>query len=158
RSSQNALKTGLYAEGITIGYESSDQLEHLIAQFNAEYLPVTPTERSLVDQLIHCEWMLRRFRWLETELWKTATKKLSSEDYCIPAPASAFLQEPGIARLYRQRNAMQKQFRETLAELRRVRAERNNVDPPEMPPQPRFGPPDPSDVDETTPTSEQLAS
>ena len=61
-SSRNALKTGLYAQGNIIGYEDVTALEELERQFTAEHHPVTPTERSLVDSLIHLEWMLRRYR------------------------------------------------------------------------------------------------
>ena len=71
RSSMNALKTGIYADGAIIR-RMSRRLQLLANQFTAEYHPVTPTERSLVDTLIQCEWMLRRFRWLESEIWVTA--------------------------------------------------------------------------------------
>src|ERR1051325_1756579 len=72
RSSRNALKTGLYASGAVIRGENLVALQLLADQFTAEYHPVTPTERSLVDSLAHLEWMLRRFRWLETEIWRVA--------------------------------------------------------------------------------------
>jgi hypothetical protein len=79
-SSRNALKTGIYAQGTVIGYESFTALEELEAQFSADFHPTTAAERSLVDMLIHNEWMLRRYRWLETEVWTTARKKLSDEE------------------------------------------------------------------------------
>jgi len=129
RSSQNALKTGLYAEGIVIGYELSSALEELIEQFTAEYCPTTPTERSLVDQLIHCEWMLRRFRWLETEVWKVAEKRETAEMRQISSAGYAYTDNPAISRLYRERRSIQRMYRETLAELRRFRPA------PESPPQ-----------------------
>jgi hypothetical protein len=132
RASQNALKTGLYAQGIVIGAELGSKLEELEAQFTAEYHPTTPTERSLVDQLIHCEWMLRRFRWVETEVWKVAVKRLGSSEMANISPIGyAYSDNPSISRVYRQRAAIHKMHRETLAELRRLR-----TPDPEPEPQP----------------------
>src|SRR3569832_1353888 len=79
RSRRNAFKTGLYASGITFGHENPIALEELERQFTDEYHPVTATERSLVDSLIHLEWMLRRYRWLETENKKTTQNHLTRE-------------------------------------------------------------------------------
>ena len=133
KSRRNALKTGLYAQGMTIGSELASKLELLEAQFTAEYQPATPSERSLVDQLIHCEWMLRRLRWVETEVWKAVTKKMSSDDFRLTAWGCGFIQEPALGRLHRQRAATQHAFRETLAELRRVQAARSTGESPVIP-------------------------
>ena len=77
----NALKTGIYAQGAVIRGESSVALQLLGEQFHAEYHPVTPTGRSLVDTLIQSEWTLRRCRWLETEIWRTATAASAAFKY-----------------------------------------------------------------------------
>ena len=112
------------------------QFQELEAQFTAEYLPATPTERSLVDSLIHSEWMLRRFRWIESEVWRAARSKCGEERATW---GMAFLEEPSLSRLYRLRNSTQRAFHETLAELRRVQAARQ----PELSPPPPAEPPGP---------------
>ena len=99
-ASRNALKTGLYAAGIVIGYESTSALADLEAQFTARAPPITPTERSLVDTLIHSEWMLRRYRWLETEVWKAARKNLTDEQFEISAFGYSFIDEYGDEQIY----------------------------------------------------------
>jgi hypothetical protein len=133
-SSRNAFKTGLYCPGIVIGHESIGKLEELEAQFTAEYLPATPTERALVDSLIHYEWMLRRYRWLETETWHAAQDQLNSAQMESTWSGHAFILQPAISRIHRLRNSTQRAFRETLAELRTLQSERA-VDP-QFDPQP----------------------
>ena len=137
RSSQNALKTGLYAQAMIIGPEELTQFQELEAQFTAEYHPTTPTARSLVDQLIHCEWMLRRFRWLEQEVWKVAINRLGPGERARISPCGyGYTDSPDISRLYRQRAAVARMQRDTLAELRRLQP----VDPPTTSPQNGFVP------------------
>jgi hypothetical protein len=135
-SSRNALKTGLYCPGIVIGHESIGKLETLEAQFTAEYQPSTPTERALVDTLIHLEWMLRRYRWLETETWHATQDQLTSTQMESTWTGHAFIAQPAISRIHRLRNSTQKAFRETLAELRSLQAERGTAVPYEPPPEP----------------------
>jgi hypothetical protein len=138
RASRNALKTGLYAQGIVIGSELGSNLEQLEARFTAEYHPTTPTERSLVDQLIHYEWLLRRFRWVETEVWKVAVKRLGQSEMLNYSPYGyAYSDNPGISRLYRQRASIQKMYRDTLAELRRLRTPDPEPDPEPAAPVPQ---------------------
>jgi hypothetical protein len=153
-SSGNALKTGLYCPGIIIGHESSIQLETLEAQFTAEYRPSTPTERALVDTLIHLEWMLRRYRWLETETWHATQDQLTSAQMESTWSGHAFILQPAISRIHRLRNSTQKAFRETLAELRSLQAERASavVSEPEPEPAPE---PDPQ-VIETIPADDEI--
>ena len=130
RSSMNALKTGIYAEGAVIRGESPVALQLLGEQFHAEYHPVTPTERSLVDTLIQSEWTLRRCRWLETEIWRTATADLTAEERDISVMGHAFAKKPSLSRLHRLRNSAQRHFFEALNSLLRLRRQdHETVDP-----------------------------
>ena len=61
KSSQNALKTGLYAKSDVIATENRDDYETLIAEYHARFNPATPEERCLVDDLIRAEWLGRRY-------------------------------------------------------------------------------------------------
>jgi hypothetical protein len=133
-ASRNALKTGLYCRGIIIGHEMPANLEALEAAFTAEYQPATPTERSLVDSLIHYEWMLRRYRWLETETWHATQDLLTSAQMESTWSGHAFIMQPAISRIHRLRNATQRQFRDTVAELRGLQAERAAAEPDDAAP------------------------
>ena len=118
-SRRNALKTGLYCNGIIIGKESTAQLEALEAAYTAEYAPATPTERALVDSLIHYEWLLRRYRWLETEVWRSTLDRMTDYQRQESWAGNAFMDQPAISRIHRLRNSTQRMFHETLAQLRK---------------------------------------
>jgi hypothetical protein len=132
-AARNALKTGLFAKGNIIGSESVTQLQLLEAQFTAEYLPATPTERALVDALIHNEWLLRRYRWLETEIWANAQRDIPDDKFTHAWPGAAFIDQPAIARIHRMRNAAQRLFRDTLHDLLEIQAARGSSGPFDIP-------------------------
>src|SRR5215471_14323550 len=92
----NILRTGLYPPGIAIGYELHTELSYIEALFAAEHRPATPTERSLVDSIVHYEWMLRRYRWLETDLWKACWKKRCTEQLQASPYGFSFRDEPAL--------------------------------------------------------------
>ena len=144
-SSRNALKTGLYCNGIIIGKESTPQLEALEAAYTAEYLPVTPTERALVDSLIHYEWLLRRYRWLETEVWRATLDRMTDYQRRESWTGNAFMDQPAIARIHRLRNQTQRLFHETLAELRTAQTARQPIESEPDPPEIGFVPSNPED-------------
>jgi len=123
-SSRNALKTGLYCRGIIIGKEDPTKLDELEAAFTAEYAPATPTERSLVDSLIHLEWMLRRYRWLESETWYATLDRLTPEQREATWTGHAFIDHPAISRIHRLRTSTQRSFHETVSKLRAIQKER----------------------------------
>src|SRR4051812_19626600 len=68
-SSMNALKTGLHANTLVLPTEKVADLELLIEEHYAQHNPTTAEARLLLDDLIHCEWELRRIRAAETQLW-----------------------------------------------------------------------------------------
>jgi hypothetical protein len=68
-SRMNALQSGIHAESHVIRGEDPDALAQLTAEYNAEFHPVTPCQRDLVDTLVHNQWQIRRLRAIEAELW-----------------------------------------------------------------------------------------
>src|SRR5690349_70797 len=129
------LETALYCPGIAIGYELHTDLEELERRFAAEHQPATPTERALVDSLVYTEWMLRRYRWLETEVWNTARQSLPPDPRPASWPGRAFIAQPLIARIHRLRASTNRGFLDTLTMLRRLQADRRAPDPaPPVPP------------------------
>jgi hypothetical protein len=68
-SSLNALKSGIDAWSHIIPGEDPAELEALTAAYLLHYRPADPTQLSLVDTLISTEWIQRRLRRIEAQLW-----------------------------------------------------------------------------------------
>src|ERR1017187_2080671 len=69
-SSMNALKTGIHAKSLVLPSENLADLDELIEDYYQHHHPASPDTRAFVDELIHCEWMLRRLRVAETQAWQ----------------------------------------------------------------------------------------
>ena len=69
RSALNALKSGIDAWSTIICGEDPAELETLTEQFLQHYSPADPVQLSLVDTLISTEWIQRRLRRIEAQLW-----------------------------------------------------------------------------------------
>ena len=69
RSALNALKSDIDAWSHIIPGEDPAELEALTAAFLQHYRPVDPVQLSLVDTLISTEWIQRRLRRIEAQLW-----------------------------------------------------------------------------------------
>ncbi len=68
-SSLNALKSGLHAESHIVRGENPDDLAQLTAEYYAEFRPTTPRQRDLVDTVVHNQWLIRRLRLTEADLY-----------------------------------------------------------------------------------------
>src|ERR1044071_8715001 len=68
-SSLNALKSGIDAWSHIIPGEDPAELETLTAQSPQHSQPADPTQLALVDTLVSAEWIQRRLRRIEAQLW-----------------------------------------------------------------------------------------
>ncbi|HEX3743485.1 MAG TPA: hypothetical protein VHW09_06135 [Bryobacteraceae bacterium] len=120
RSSQNALKSGIDAHAQIIHGESPADLERLKFDYQERFLPDTPEQRMLVDTLIDCEWLLRRFRRVEAELWVDGMR-----DRVHPTilGESFNRMDETFARLQRRIDAAHRNYRNSLRELERLQAQ-----------------------------------
>jgi hypothetical protein len=147
-SSQNALKSGIDAQSQIIRGEDPIALAALTNEYLVEYQPRFASERSLVDILIDTEWLLRRLRKAEAQLWNHQFDELDDwRKVCSPKdPISpdriqgrAFLRaEQTFARLERRRDTLQRAFRRTVQDLHQIQASRP---PKEAQPEWPLGPP-----------------
>jgi fructose-1,6-bisphosphatase class II len=84
-SSLNALKSGIDAWSNIIPGEDPAELEALTTQFLLHFRPADPIQLSLVDTLISAEWIQRRLRRIEAQLWnyqiECLDKNLSHADF-----------------------------------------------------------------------------
>jgi hypothetical protein len=123
RSSMNALKTGIDAQSQLIRGEDPAALEELVTEYHGRFRPTTPEQRMLVDTLVDCEWLLRRFRAVETQLWEDATHIF---DITLAQAYSKKCDE--FTRLQRRIDMTQRHYHDALRLLQRLQAE-EAVDP-----------------------------
>ena len=69
RSSQNALKHGLYSETLLLPSEDPDEFNQLLASYLDQFQPDGPAERDLVHDMVAAKWRLQRLAIIETQLY-----------------------------------------------------------------------------------------
>ena len=121
----NALKSGIdSAAEVALPTESLHDLSILKTEYVERFTPRNPEERCLVDTLINCEWLLRRFRTIEGQLLTRSCKDLkqSEERFCL---GGAFEENSrSLERLQRRINATTRTFMKTLECLKQLQEDR----------------------------------
>jgi hypothetical protein len=80
------LQTGIFAETQVLMWEHPEELQELEDEYYAQHPPASPEARCLLDQIVMCEWHLRRFDWVEGSLWdKLSTASPQNFDGCAYA-------------------------------------------------------------------------
>jgi hypothetical protein len=127
-SRMNALQSGLHAESHVIRGEDAEALAQLTAEYYAEFHPVTPRQRDLLDTVIHNQWLIRRLRLTESDLYAHHFEdrdydfedkwhfKVAQRDHPL-SDAFANL-ENRLARLQSRLNSLERSTRQALKELR----------------------------------------
>jgi hypothetical protein len=123
--------------------ESRESLEELAAEYHERFAPATPEERCLVDILISSEWDLRRYRIASAQLWQWAS--IVNPQHRLPMADGFQYKEQTFLRLQRAIDAAQRNFTRALQELRKLQELRSASEEPVQP-------------EQTTPTTEELAS
>jgi len=129
----NALKHGIYAERLVMFEEKAEDLADLAAEYHEQHAPANPTERSLVDTLIHNEWRLRRLRRVEADLWQrgyntfvvtSTVAEIDNDALNTCTSGDAFAAEPAIFdRLQRIVNGCERNYHRALKELQAAQAQ-----------------------------------
>jgi hypothetical protein len=129
------LRSGLYAEAQVLIWEHQEELQQLKDEYYARHPPASPEARCLIDQIVMCEWHLRRFYKVENSLWNefyTASPEESS--------ACAYALERGdqtFSRLQSRINATRRAFHTALKELQQLEVADQDcilADPDSLPP------------------------
>src|SRR5450432_3618530 len=114
------LICGIDAESEVLMWEHCNELLELIAEYYANHPPASPEARCLLDQIIRCEWHLRRFAYAEGALWdQLYGNSPEGIDAC------AYALEKGdrtFARLQHRINSTRRAFHTALKELERLEA------------------------------------
>jgi hypothetical protein len=141
-TSQNAFKTGLYAKSLLVRGEKQEDLDTLTNEYYDRYQPQSPEEREYVDALIRDSWRLRRFDAVEAQLWEFRISNHKYRDDNSPLGQAFLGADQQFARLYRMIAATRRSFKESLHELERLQAARQEnrvtqppkeLDPPPAP-------------------------
>ena len=146
----NALKSGIHAQSQVIPGEDPAVLALLIAEYYDRYQPATPEVRALVDTLITAEWLQRRFRTLEAQIWRYNLEGLYTP---VKGLDMAQVWDPGCEdfnRLQRRIDAADRSYHRALAALQKIESRApqpgERCEPPDPPaPDPRPVTPDPPD-------------
>jgi hypothetical protein len=114
------LQSGIFAEFSVLIWENQEELQELRDEYYARHPPASPEARCLLDQIVMCEWYLRRFHCVEGDLW---------DQYFTAKPpdfeACAFALQQGDRTFYRLQhriNSTRRAFHNALKELERLEA------------------------------------
>src|SRR6476660_7637581 len=144
RSSLNALKSGIDAWSHIIPGEDPAELEALAAAFVLHFHPSDPNQLSLVDTLISAEWIQRRLRRIEAQLWnyqiECLDKNLSHADFLdasiqhkSPLGHSFCAALDPFSRIQRRIDNTNRMYLRTLKALQDLQAAAAEPFPPETP-------------------------
>ena len=116
----NALKSGIHAQSQVIPGEDPAALALLTAEYYDRYQPATPEVRALVDALVTAEWLQRRFRTLEAQLWQYNIQGLYHPTEGLEVPHVYERDSDVFARLQRRIDAADRSYHRALAALQKI--------------------------------------
>ena len=118
------LPSGIFAETQVLMWEHQEDLQELKDEYYARHPPASPEARCLLDQIVQCEWHLRRFTWVEDALWQDL------DSACPPNTAGSYALQKGdqtFTRLQHRINSTRRAFHAALRELERLEARDHDV-------------------------------
>jgi len=122
-SSMNALKTGIHAKSLILPSEKLADLEQLIDEYYQCHNPASPEARSLVDDLIYAEWLKRRLRAVETQLWAHDHQERFEPDPKYPLGQTAASRGKAFAQLQWRMECTRRASRQALQDLQQLQAD-----------------------------------
>jgi hypothetical protein len=126
----NALKSGIDAQSQIVTGEDPAALELLTNHYYDRFQPQGPEEVALIDCAISADWLLRRLRKAEAEMWNRSIAeheanlfKWGQKPEKFPVAAAFLDEQKAFDRLQRRISAAERSLRaslETLARLRKL--------------------------------------
>src|ERR1035441_7221470 len=95
-SSMNALKTDIHAKSLVLPSENAAVLQQLIDEYYQSHYPTSPEARIMLDDLIRCEWTLRRLGAAETQLFEYAHQEAYTMEDDFPLGQSLHESTQGL--------------------------------------------------------------
>ena len=122
-SSMNALKSGIHAKSLVLPSEKLADLEQLIDDYYQRHLPDSPEARFHLDEVIHCEWLLRRYRTAETQMWQYQAQSAYADEQRYPLGKSATGHSTPFSKLQYRVDATRRAYHRALKALKELKAE-----------------------------------
>jgi hypothetical protein len=122
-SSMNALKSGIHAKSLVLPSEKLADLDQLIDDYYNRHNPDSPEARLYLDEVIHCEWLLRRYRTAETQMWAYENESSFSIDRKHPLGKSAATGSNHFSKLQYRGDATRRAYHRALKALKELRSE-----------------------------------
>ena len=116
----NALKTGIDAQSQVIRGEDPAALDALTAEYHDRFQPDTPELRALVDSLVFNDWLKRRLRVAEAQLWEHEAQEAWHPKEELPLGQAFSRASSDFIRLQRRIDAVDRTYLRTLEALQRV--------------------------------------
>ena len=132
----NALKSGIDAQSQVIPGEDPAALVLLAAEYYDRFQPATPEVRALVDTLVTAEWLQRRFRALEAQLWQYDIRGLYHPTEGLEVAQVYEGHNQVFNRLQRRIDATERTYHRTLAALQKIESRAPQPAPPVPDPEP----------------------
>jgi len=139
----NAFKSGIDAQSQVIPGEDPAALAALAAEYHDQYQPATPAARALVDILINAEWLLRRFRTLEAQIFQFSITRVFQEEEGLQAAQAYDRDGDTLDRLQRRINAVERSYHRALVALQKIESSAPQPGERSQPPDSRPPVPDP---------------
>ena len=118
-----AHKTGIHAKSLLLPTEKLADLEQLIDEWYQRHNPTTPEARSLVDDLIYGEWLKRRLRAAETQIWAYDHQENYRPDPKYPLGQTAASRGKAFAQLQWRMECTRRASRQALQDLQQLEPE-----------------------------------
>jgi hypothetical protein len=146
-SSMNALKTGIHAKSLILPSENLAALEQLIDEYFQRHRPASPEARLYVDDLIYCEWTLRRLRAAETQLYQYQDNDIYRDKEKYPLGKSGTCNPRSFTQLQWRVDSTRRAIHRALQALEELKAAPDPappvepappaLEPPSLPPSPQ---------------------
>ncbi len=119
-SRRNALKLGLSASSLMISGENSREMAEIGQDYFRMFIPANAFQRFHIENVIYCEWMIRRCRRIEAELMNHLMMKDRSIPHEVAAGCAYERDAVGanaLYKLHRRMNQLEKSYHRSLGEL-----------------------------------------
>jgi hypothetical protein len=153
-SSMNNLKTGIHAQSLLLPCENLAELQQLIEECYLHYHPANPEQRFYVDDLIRCEWTLRRLDNAETQAWRYQEEDIYRDPEKYPLGKSASCNPNSFSKLQYRLDATRRARDRGVLAIERLQAKAAAAPGPPVEPAPVVEPADPPSL----PSSPQTTS
>jgi hypothetical protein len=130
----NSLKTGIHAKSLLLPCENLADLQQLIEECYLHYHPADPEQRFYVDDLIRCEWTLRRLDNAETQTWQYQNHDIYRDPEKYPLGKSASCNPNSFSKLQYRLDASRRARDRAILAIERLQAKAAAPAPPPVPP------------------------